>query len=83
MDKREVRSRAAKTFMENLEEQFNISLQENQSEECDFAVPNDQEKHQESDSNSHFSLLQLEEAIAALEEYMQTNKKSQPSSTSD
>ena len=83
MDKRDIRSRAAKTFMDNFEKQLNLALQENQTEEHNSEPANTHKKSKEHQSDEQFNLSQLEEAIADIDEYIQTNKKNPPLSTSE
>ncbi len=77
MDKRDFRNQAAKKFMENFEEQLNSSLQETHIEERNSQSPNT------NDVDGQFNLSELEEAIADIDEYIQTNKTHPPSSTSE
>ncbi|MGD1714365.1 hypothetical protein ACP6PK_13400 [Dapis sp. BLCC M172] len=83
MDKRDIRSRAAKTFMDNFEKQLNLALQENQTEENNSEPANIHKKSKENEPDEQFNLSDLEEAIADIDEYIQTNKKHPPSSTSE
>ncbi len=83
MDKRDIRSRAAKTFMDNFEKQLNLALQETQIEENNSELANTHKKSKEHQSDEQFNLSQLEEAIADIDEYIQTNKKNPPLSTSE
>ncbi|NEP76848.1 MAG: hypothetical protein F6K17_30625 [Okeania sp. SIO3C4] len=77
MDKREIRSKAAKTFIESFEKQLDSFLQEPNHEESNSYLPDTEE------SNQKFSLSDLEEAIADIDQYMETNHQSQPSSEQD
>ncbi|NEQ35662.1 MAG: hypothetical protein F6K40_04880 [Okeania sp. SIO3I5] len=85
MDKKEIdiRNRAAKTFMDNFEKQLDIALQETQIEENNSELANTPKKSKEYQSDEEFNLSKLEEAIADIDEYIQTNQKQQPSSTSE
>ena len=85
MDKREIdiRNRAAKTFMDNFEKQLDMALQETQTEENNSELANTHKKSKEYQSDEEFNLSKLEEAIADIDEYIQTNQKHQPSSTSE
>ncbi len=85
MDKREIdiRNRAAKTFMENFEKQLNQALQENQTEEHNSELANIHKKSKENEPEEQFKLSELEEAIADIDEYIQTNNKNPPSFTSE
>ncbi len=83
MDKRDIRSRAAKTFMDNFEKRFNLALQETQIEENNSELANTHKKSKEHQSDEQFNLSELEEAIADIDEYIQTNKKNPPLSTSE
>lgn len=77
MDKRDIRSQAAKTFIESFETQLNSSLQEATHEESNSYLQNTEESEQK------FSLSELEEAIADIDQYMDTNHKSKPLSEQD
>ncbi|MEM1172895.1 MAG: hypothetical protein AAGJ08_28440 [Cyanobacteria bacterium P01_H01_bin.35] len=83
MDKRDIRSKAAKTFIDNFEKQLNLALQENQTEEHNSEPANINKKSKENEPDEQFNLSELEEAIADIDEYIQTNKKHPPSSTSE
>ncbi|MGD1806394.1 hypothetical protein ACP6PL_13280 [Dapis sp. BLCC M126] len=80
MDKRDIRGTAAKIFMDNFEKQLNLALQENQTEEHNSELTNIHKKNKENGPDEQFNLSELEEAIADIDEYIQTNKKEPPSS---
>ncbi|NEN87861.1 MAG: hypothetical protein F6K48_02615 [Okeania sp. SIO3H1] len=77
MDKKDIRSQAAKTFVESFEKQLDNSLQEPNHEKSNSPLPETEE------SNQKFSLSELEEAIADIDQYMETNHQSQPLSEAD
>ncbi|NET41445.1 hypothetical protein [Okeania sp. SIO2B3] len=77
MDKKDIRSQAAKTFIESFEKQLDSSLQEPNHEESNSDLPDTEE------SNQKLSLSELEEAIADIDKYMETNDQSQPLSEPD
>ena len=85
MDKREIdiRNRAAKTFMDNFEKQLDMALQETQIEENSSELASTTKKSKEYQFDEEFNLSKLEEAIADIDEYIQTNQTQQPSSTSE
>ncbi|NEP03448.1 MULTISPECIES: hypothetical protein [Okeania] len=77
MDKKDIRSQAAKTFVDSFEKQLDNSLQEPNYEKSNSDLQ-DSEK-----SNQKFGLSELEEAIADIDQYMETNHQSQPLSEAD
>ena len=83
MDKKDIRTKAAKTFINDFEKQLNMALQDSQTEEHNSESINTDQKPQECESEQKIHLSELEEAIADIDEYMQTNKKHPPSSTSE
>ena len=85
MDNKEIdiRNRAAKIFMNNFEKQLDIALQATKTEEDNSELANTNKKLKENESDEEFNLSDLEEAIADIDEYIQTNHKQQPSSTSE
>ena len=85
MDEKEIdiRNIAAKTFMDNFDKQLDIALPETQTEEDNSELANTHKKSKEYQYDGEFNLLELEEAIADIEEYLQTKKKHQPPSASE
>ncbi|MGD1704900.1 hypothetical protein [Dapis sp. BLCC M229] len=83
MDKKDIRSRAAKTFMDNFEKQLNLALQETQIEDNNSELANTNKKSKEHQSNEQCNLSELEEAIADIDKYIQTNKEHSPSFPSE
>ncbi|MGK7921396.1 MAG: hypothetical protein AB4080_15450 [Trichodesmium sp.] len=83
MDKKDIRIKAAKTFIDDFEKQLNMALQESQTEDNNLESINTDKKIQEFESEQKIHLSELEEAIADIDEYMETNKKYPPSSTSE
>ena len=82
MDKREIRRIATKKFMENFDEQFSESLLESQKEQ---PIPEPEKtciREEKCQHDEQFNLSDLEEAIADIDEYMETHKKQPPSSSS-
>ncbi|MDJ0520239.1 MAG: hypothetical protein QNJ74_29630 [Trichodesmium sp. MO_231.B1] len=78
MDKKDIRSRAAKKFMDNFETQLNLALQETQIEENNSELANTNKKSKEHQSDKQCNLSELEEAIADIDKYIQTNKEHSP-----
>ncbi|MCL2931434.1 MAG: hypothetical protein MGG11_03800 [Trichodesmium sp. MAG_R03] len=85
MDKKEIyiRNRRAKIFMNNFEKQLDTALQETPTEEDNSELANTQKKLKENESDEEFNLSDLEEAIADIDEYIETNKKYPPLSSSE
>ncbi|NEO51927.1 MAG: hypothetical protein F6K54_01770 [Okeania sp. SIO3B5] len=77
MNKKDIRSQAAKTFIESFEKQLDSYIQEPNHEESNSPLQDTEE------SNQKFSLSELEEAIADIDQYMETNHQSQPLSEQD
>ncbi|MDY7002404.1 MAG: hypothetical protein SWX82_00125 [Cyanobacteriota bacterium] len=77
MDKKDIRTQAAKTFIESFEKQLDSSLEEPNHEKSNSYLPEPEE------SNQKFSLSDLEEAIADIDQYMETNHNSKPLSEPD
>lgn len=77
MDKREIRRSATKKFMDNFEQQFSHSLVETESDKSSSESPNTHKKQED------LNLSDLEEAIADIEQYMETHQKQPPLSAQD
>lgn len=77
MDKKDIRSKAAKTFIETFEKQLNSSLEEANNEKSNSYLQDTEQ------SDPKLSLSELEEAIADIDQYMETNHQSKPLSEPD
>ena len=77
MDKRDIRTKAAKTFVESFEKQFNSSLEETKHEKSNSYLQGTEQPDQK------FDLSDLEEAIADIDQYMETNHQSKSLSEPD
>lgn len=80
MDKREIRRSATKKFMDNFDQQFSHSLVETESNKSSSDSPNTHKKQEECED---LNLSDLEEAIADIEQYMETHQKQPPLSAQD
>lgn len=83
MDKREIRRSATKKFMDNFEQQFSHSLVETESNKSGSDSPNTHKKQEECADDEDLNLSDLEEAIADIEQYMETHHKQPPLSAQD